>query len=307
MYNSKLRTPVVFIIFKRPDTTEKVFEAIRQAKPPKLLVVADGARPDIPGEVEKCAATRAIIERIDWDCEVLKNYADENMGCKRRVSSGLDWVFDTVEEAIILEDDCLPHPSFFRFCEELLEKYKDDERIMTIGGTNLLVEWKSDIQSYHFSIYFNCWGWATWKRVWNYYDVDMKLWEQPKIRDRVKEIIADKEQYLNRKSKFDLTYNGKVNSWAHQFFFMCLAHSGLSITPSVNLISNIGFTEEGTHTKAVNSPKANLPLQSMTLPLRAPRELAVDREYDLRRYEKFWKQSLLRRIINKGKSLLASS
>lgn len=301
-----LKTPVAFIIFKRPDTTEKVFEAIRQAKPLKLLVIADGARPDILGEAEKCAATRAIVERVDWDCEVLKNYADDNMGCKKRVSSGLDWVFDKVEEAIILEDDCLPHPTFFRYCEKLLKKYRDDKRVMSITGTNVLGEWKSDLQSYHFSIYFNCWGWATWRRSWDYYDVDIKLWAKPEIQDRVGDVIADTKQYLNRKSKLDFTYEGKINSWAHQFFFTCLAYSGLTITPSVNLISNIGFKEEATHTQNINHPQANLPIKSITFPLREPLGLALDRGYDTIRYEKFWKQkSLLRRIINKGKSLLA--
>jgi hypothetical protein len=300
-----IKTPVAFIIFKRPDTTEKVFEAIRQAKPPKLLIIADGPRADKPGEAEKCAATRAIIDRVDWDCEVLKNYTDVNMGCKRRVSSGLDWVFNTVEEAIILEDDCLPHPTFFRFCEELLEKYRDDKRIMTIGGTNLFIEWKSNIQSYYFSNYFHCWGWATWKRVWNYYDVDMKLWSDPKVKERVRAVIADNRQYFNRKKHLDNTYSGKVDSWDHQFFFMCLAHSGLSIRPSVNLISNLGFTKEATHT-TVSDPRSNLPLCSMTFPLKEPLDIVVDREHDYRQYKKVWQQSLSKRIFNKAKRLLLS-
>ena len=133
-----LKTPVAFIIFKRPDTTKKVFETIRQIKPSKLFVIADGPREE-KRETEKCAATRAIIDSIDWDCEVLKNYSDLNLGCKKRVATGLDWVFSIVEEAIILEDDCVPHPTFYRFCEKLLEKYRDDKRIMTICGTNIKV------------------------------------------------------------------------------------------------------------------------------------------------------------------------
>ena len=132
-----MKTPVAFLIFNRPDTTAKVFEAIRQAKPPKLLVVADGPRSDNPSEAEKCQAAREIIEQVDWECEVLTNYSDVNLGCKTRVSSGLDWVFDNVEEAIILEDDCLPHPSFFPFCEKLLDNYRDDKRIMDIRRNNM--------------------------------------------------------------------------------------------------------------------------------------------------------------------------
>lgn len=134
--NWQLKTPVAFIVFKRPDTTEKVFEVIRKAKPPKLLVIADGPRAYRPGEAENCAATRAIIERVDWECEVLKNYSDINLGCKQRVSSGLNWLFDLVEEAIILEDDCLPHLSFFRFCQELLTYYRDEQQITSISGQN---------------------------------------------------------------------------------------------------------------------------------------------------------------------------
>ena len=133
-----MKTAIAFMVFNRPDTTKKVFETIREAKPPKLLVIADGPRAGRPGETEKCAATRAIIDSVDWECEVLTNYSDVNLGCKRRVSSGLDWVFNTVEESIILEDDCLPHSTFFQFCEELLEKYRYDSRIMQICGSNLI-------------------------------------------------------------------------------------------------------------------------------------------------------------------------
>ena len=138
MANWQLGTPVAFLVFNRPDTTARVFAEIARARPPKLLVVADGPRTDVPGEPERCQAARAIVEHgVDWPCQVLTNYADSNLGCKRRVSSGLDWVFDMVEAAIILEDDCLPHPTFFRFCEELLDRYRDDERIMTVSGINL--------------------------------------------------------------------------------------------------------------------------------------------------------------------------
>ncbi|MFM7711944.1 MAG: glycosyltransferase family 2 protein, partial [Microcystis sp.] len=142
-----------------PDTTARVFEAIRQAKPPKLLVVADGPRADRADDIEKCKAARAIIEGVDWDCEVLTNYSDVNLGCKNRVSSGLNWVFDTVEEAIILEDDCVPDPTFFRFCEELLEYYRHDQRIMVISGNNFQFGKKRTGYSYYFSVYTHCWGW----------------------------------------------------------------------------------------------------------------------------------------------------
>jgi hypothetical protein len=138
-----MKTPVAFFGFNRPHTTERVFAAIREVKPPKLLLVVDGPRSDKPEEAEKCAEVRAIIEKVDWDCQVYKNYAEANMGCKHRVASGLDWVFNTVEEAIIVEDDCLPNPSFFQFCEEMLDLYRNEPRVMMISGTNYLEEWKS--------------------------------------------------------------------------------------------------------------------------------------------------------------------
>ena len=181
MTDWQLQTPVVLLIFNRPDTTERVFETIRQAKPPKLLVVADGPRADKPGEAEKCAAVRAILDRVDWDCQVIQNYADTNLGCRERVSSGLNWVFETVEEAIILEDDCLPHPTFFRFCEELLERYRHDDRIMTISGNNLQFGRPHTEDGYYFSRYTHIWGWASWRRAWRFYDLEMKAW--PELRN----------------------------------------------------------------------------------------------------------------------------
>ena len=179
MSDFQLTTPVAFLIFNRPDTTARVFEAIRQAKPPKLLVVADGPRPDRPDDVEKCKAARAIIDRVDWACEVLTNYSDLNLGCGKRPATGITWVFEQVEEAIIFEDDCLPHPSFFRFCEELLNYYRHDERIMVISGNNFQFGRNRTDDSYYFSRYNHIWGWASWRRAWEYFDYDLKLW--PKI------------------------------------------------------------------------------------------------------------------------------
>jgi hypothetical protein len=177
----QLSTPVAFIIFNRPDTTARVFEAIRRAEPPQLLIVADGPRVDRPSDVERCAAARAVIERVDWDCEVLTNYAEANMGLADRVSSGLDWVFSLCDRAIVLEDDCLPDPSFFRFCDELLDRYRDDERVMAISGDNFQLGRRRTRYSYYLSRYNHCWGWATWRRGWQHYDHRMQLW--PLVRD----------------------------------------------------------------------------------------------------------------------------
>ena len=306
----QLTTPVVFIIFNRSDTTKKVFEVIRKVKPPQLFVIADGARDHKVGEKEKCDATRAVIENIDWDCQVFKNYSDINLGCKKRVATGLEWVFNQVEEAIILEDDCLPDPSFFQFCQTSLEKYRDDKRMMMICGTNILGQWQLERQSYYFSYYSNCWGWATWKRAWAYYDIDMELWQNPQARERVKDVLCSKKQYLTLKETFEKVYTNQIStSWAIPWFFTRLSQSGLAITPAVNLISNIGFTPEGTNTKASSDSRANLPLNKLKFPLKEPLCVAVDREHDRIRYQKTWgrKTNPIRKILRKVKRLVLQS
>jgi len=192
-----MKTPVAFFIFNRPDTTEKVFQAIRQAQPPQLSIVADGPRPDRPEDVRDCAAARSIIEQVDWDCQVMKNYADVNLGCRRLIDSGLDWVFDTVDRAIVLEDDCLPHPCFFRYCEELLEKYQDDDRIATILGTIGLGRWKPDSQGYHFSYWPSpVWGWASRSRAWRYYDHNIKAWDIPAVKFKIRAFMPEDALFM---------------------------------------------------------------------------------------------------------------
>jgi len=241
-----LKTPVAFLVFNRPDTTEQVFAAIRQAQPETLLVVADGPRPDRVGEADVCAKVRAIIEQVDWPCRVLKNYSDVNMGCKGRVSSGIDWVFTEVEEAIILEDDCLPHPDFFPFCEKLLERYRDDERVMMIAGTNFLIETPSLVDSYCFSRFFSIWGWATWRRAWQHYDLNMEQWPRLRKQQQIKGLYSQPFMWRHMTSLMEAGYYNRINTWDIQWAYSCLFNNGLCAVPRVNLISNIGLT--GTHT-----------------------------------------------------------
>jgi len=269
MSKYNLKTPVTFIIFNRPDTARRVFAEIAKAKPPKLLVIADGPRTNHPEDAEKCAAVRAIIDRVDWDCEVLKNYSDVNLGCKCRISTGLDWVFKTVEEAIILEDDCLPDPTFFRFCEELLEKYRDDKRIAMISGDNFQFGRRRTAYSYYFSRYTHIWGWASWRRAWKYYDVNITLW--PEIRDGVwlQGFLEERKcvRYWNK--IFENTYQGKIDTWDYQWLFTCWIQGMLTILPNFNLISNIGFTPEATHKSDLNTFD-NMKIDSMILPILHP-------------------------------------
>jgi hypothetical protein len=249
-------TPVAFIIFNRPDLTEIVFEAIRQAKPKKLLVIADGPR--FPEEAEKCEKTRAVIKKVDWECEVLTDFSDVNMGCKLRVSSGLDWVFSEVEEAIILEDDCLPAPSFFNFCQTLLEKYRQDERIMMIGGVNFQPDQYKTEYSYYFSKYIHIWGWASWRRAWKHYDVEMKTWQEYKNLDLINSVCSDPDEKKVWIDNFEQVYNAAIDTWDYQWVYTCWSQNGLSILPNFNMISNIGFRLDATHTLS-ESPYANLP------------------------------------------------
>ena len=169
--------PVVLIVFNRPEVTKIVFERIRQARPGLLMLVADGPRERRQGEPDACRQVRQIVEHVDWPCEVLKNYSDTNMGCGARVASGIDWVFQHVEQAVILEDDCLPDPTFFRFCEELLDRYRYEERVMQISGSNFLFGRRAVEVSYYFSRYPLCWGWATWRRAWRHFDFNMQTWK----------------------------------------------------------------------------------------------------------------------------------
>ena len=274
-----MKTPVALIIFNRPTSTQKVFDAIRRVQPPRLFVIADGARSDRPDEANRCAATRQIIEQVDWDCEVLKNYADHNMGCGERVSTGISWVFKQVEEAIFLEDDCLPHPMFFEFCEQLLEKYRYDQRVMMVSGTNVLQEWKSNLQSYHFSHYTTIWGWASWRRAWQHYDFKMKSWASAEAQQRVRDVLGHEGLYLSRKKAYDAAYSGKIDTWDLQWAFTRLLNSGLSAVPAVNLVSNIGFDADATHTTSADDPRSRLQTFPLRFPLTHPVGLALDQGY----------------------------
>ncbi len=271
--------PVIFIIFNRPGTTRQVFETIRAARPSKLLVIADGPRANRPGEAEKCAATRAIIDGVDWDCEVLRNFSETNMGCCLRISSGITWAFELVDKAIILEDDCVPSSSFFPYCADLLHRYESDERVMMVSGNNYLFGHAEMADSYYFSRYSQLWGWATWRRAWAKYDLDMTHW--PEIRDRK---LFD--QYFPKmieryywKSIFQYVYEGNVDSWGYRWVYSIWANSGLSIAPARNLVRNIGFGADATHTKSHNA-YSSAGAEELDLPLTHPATLLASSDKD---------------------------
>ena len=262
MKGFSLTTPVLFLVFNRLDTTKKVFEEIKKAKPKELFVAADGPRNE--EEKKKTDAVRDYIKKnINWKCKTKFLFREKNLGCKYAVSGAIDWFFENVEKGIILEDDCLPSQSFFRFTQEMLEKYKDDKRIMHISGTN--VEGISKIkEDYFFSNTFNVWGWATWRRAWKHYDVEMKDWPKQFINAVMKRKmnLINFLRYIRTNS---LTYLGKINTWDYQWDFSCLINSGLSIVPKKNLIKNLGFLE-GTHTTNYDKKNKTLKRNELIFP-----------------------------------------
>lgn len=244
-----LKTPVLFLIFNRPDSTQRVFNEIKKAKPQQLFVSADGPRKDRPNDMKQCLATREIIKQVDWDCEVRTKYHDDNTGLKIAVTTAIDWFFENVNAGIILEDDCLPSQSFFWFCQELLEKYYDDERIMQISGNNYLFEKKRFDATYYFSKLNDIWGWATWKRAWGYYDVHMKTFPKFKQQEQIKNYIVDAEirEWLMGYFERDYNANERNGLWSSQWAYAICAQNGMTIVPSVNLVQNIGTLGDATH------------------------------------------------------------
>jgi hypothetical protein len=283
--------PIVFLIFNRPEQTARTFAAIRAARPAKLLIVADGRRPDRVGERELCARTRAIIDGVDWPCAVLRNFADANMGCGKRVSSGLDWAFGQVEEAIILEDDCLPDPSFFPYCGELLERYRADERIMMISGNNFQNGASRTPDSYYFSQLPHCWGWATWRRAWRHYDFAIQEWQQRRNVGLLKKFAGNSVLERYWQQCFDDVAVGKIDAWDYQWMYCLWMQKGLSIAPNVNMVTNIGFGAAATHTMTVDDRHV-VPSRAMGFPMRHPTEIMPCEKAD--EFEKIYLHQLFR-------------
>lgn len=274
-------TPVVLIVFNRLNTTQRVFEQIRLAKPRELFIISDGPRKNRIDDIEKIKKVRKFIEKhIDWDCNVYRNYSDTNMGCKIRISSGLTWVFQHVEQAIILEDDCLPTQSFFKYCQDLLELYKYDTRISIISGSNIIENYYKVKKDYIFSCFTPIWGWATWKRVWDNFDVDIKQWIWARKSFLLKSMFNDIRIYKKYKEVFDDVYKGKIDTWDYQFFLNQLIDNKLSIIPSKNMIINIGFNrKDALHTKD-KSPYRWVKSHEMKFPIKINNNVVRDYKYE---------------------------
>ncbi len=264
MYLDKqFEIPVLLIAFNRPGVTKQVFESIRNIRPKKLYFAVDSYRVGIINEYELVSEVKSIIEGVDWDCQVKTLFAHRNLGCKVAVSNAINWLFQNEEMGVILEDDCLPNLDFFRFCDKMLNYYKENDSIMSITGVNFQNGQLRGNGSYYFSKFSQIWGWATWKRAWSKYDVNISSWPLSK-NDFCWESVF-KENYKRKyfEKKFSQTYNNEIDTWDYQWQYCIWENNGLIVTPNKNLIKNIGFGHDATHTNNLNHKLANMVYENL--------------------------------------------
>ena len=300
MSDHQFSTPIVLIIFNRPDTTASVFEEIAKIKPSKLLVIADGARANKKGELDLVTKTRAIISRVNWPCQVRTNYSESNLGCKLRVASGLDWVFSLESEAIILEDDCLPDNSFFFFCQEMLERYRENKMIGMISGDNFQKGIMRGDGDYYLSKYAYIWGWATWSDRWiGCYDVSMKDWPAYSRSQDFYGVLGGSQKLIKYWNDiFESVYRGLVDTWDYQWLYANWRYKRINIIPNINLISNIGFGANATHTKIENE-LSMLPALRMNFPLKHPSKIELNLAADQFTENFFMDSNIFNRIFKR--------
>ncbi|MCW5896054.1 MAG: hypothetical protein KIT50_10655 [Bacteroidetes bacterium] len=305
-----LETAVLFLIFNRPDLTQKVFAEIRKARPKRLYVAADGPRNHVVTDASRCAEARQVLGQVDWPCAVHTLLRDENLGCKRAVSSAITWLFENEEEGIILEDDCVPARDFFPFCQQLLKRYRNESRIKAISGTSVSRDAFPSADSYIFSRHISVWGWATWRRVWEEYDIEMKEWPDLKKSAWLDGIFP--ETYMRRhwQTTFDLVHDGKLDTWDVQFVYSCLRNDGVAIVPPVNLISNIGV--EGTHTTPGDTKRNFLPVGELAVDnMEHPAKILVNETHDTLLFERLfkptvqgWVRNAVVRVVRRAKKMI---
>jgi hypothetical protein len=288
-----MKTPILFLIYNRANLTKISFEKIREIKPEKLYIAADGPKENDTVDLKKCMGARDIVKNIDWKCDIKILFRNKNLGCKYGVSSAIDWFFDNVDEGIILEDDCIPNESFFNFCETILNKYRENENIMHISGsTNKISE--NLVESYYFSHIAYIWGWATWKRAWKKYEVDP--------------VLTKLNVYESRKidkfwqSLFTKIMHEKVDTWDAQWLYAIMKNRGLCVTPTINMIENIGFGENATHTTFI--PKNINKSQELKGEIIEPKEIKLYKNIDEFVTQKYYIQPTYKKIIWKIKQIL---
>jgi hypothetical protein len=269
-------TPVLLLAFNRPEHTKKVLEVLRKVKPTQLYVAVDGPRLGSESDEQGCKAVRYLFDELSWDCQLHTLFRDDNLGCARSVSVAITWFFEHVESGIILEDDCVPSLSFFPYCRELLETHRSDERIMHIGSNNFQNGKIRGRADYYYSIFNHLWGWATWREAWEKFQFDI----DPAGSDTMREFVGSEKMWNYFQKQFESTVEGKMDSWGFRWTYSCWKNQGLSIVPNKNLVSNIGFGENSTHTSSISSPQNNVPSYELTFPLRHPKKKLVNRKAD---------------------------
>ena len=276
----KLETPVLLITFNRPDVTKIVLDKIIEVAPPIIYIFNDAPRSGNENDKQKCAEIRQMVNGLSYDGIIKTRFEESNLGCKLGESTAMSWLFENEEMGIVIEDDILPTNEFFYYCQEMLLKYQFDERIFSITGCNLINDWKSDIQDYHFALFGSFWGWAGWRRAWKHYDVNMPLWKNEEVKKMVENYLPFKEFSALRKAEFDSLISGKNDTWDFQFCLAHLVNHAISIVPSRNLIKNIGINREDAVHMQGESPFSDLVHYKVNLPFKNNPIMIPDYEYD---------------------------
>lgn len=251
-----MKTPILFLTYRRFHTAEVVFNAIRKARPPKLYFASNAPNQNNFNEFARVSKVRSLIERVDWTCEIKTRFLEEHLPVKESISSSLSWFFEQEEQGIILEDDCLPHPDFFTFCENLLERYANDDRVWAITGNNFQNGMRRGDASYYFSRYSHIWGWASWRRAWQKADMDIQFWPEWKMSSAWRNLWPDLVVRKYWEQIFDRMYRAEIDTWDYPWAASVWYYGGLTATPNVNLVSNIGFGPDSTYTRDPNHPNA---------------------------------------------------
>lgn len=271
-----LRTPILFIIFNRIDTARQVFEAIRNAKPQRLYIACDGPRVNKEGEDLACQQTRALVQEVDWSCQIRTYFSEENLGPSKGPYTFIKWFFQNEEQGIILEHDCLPHPDFFPYCEELLDKYKENTHIGAISGPNFIPNPESPY-SYTFTIYNHIWGWATWRRTIDIYTLDLSEISVNKLNAMLERNFPSFRERAYWRTIFKQIQRKEIPTWDYYLTFCLWFNDLLSISPTRNLVGNIGFGEGAINTTDKDSPLANRAVQAI-MPLTHNNEIERNRK-----------------------------
>ncbi len=293
--------PILILAFNRPDTLRRLIHTLRPLAPPVLYCSQDGPRAHNPIDTKKCKEVKEVWGEIDWKCELHFLIRKKNLGCQKAVSQAITWFFETEEMGIILEDDCIPDASFFPFCGELLKKYKDDDRIMHIAGNSFI---ESEVSSYHFTRYPFCWGWATWRRAWKHFDVEMVDWPSLRQSGWLQSLFPNPISPFFWKRMYDGVYQEKIDSWAIPWVYSVWTQNGLCIQPNINLVTNIGFGKNSTHTPDAHSPLANIRTAAISLPLNHPEKMVRENRTDDWNQLFVYEQRTLRQLLTKLRSVV---